>query len=161
MPLVLVRSDGTNTEYVVPLRNRNGFSRDSGVGLTNVFGVVGHVPPGRLLGIPTNTMFHTWPVQLPHCALREIHCCCDPLPTSKSIRESEIQPPLVQPPLRCSTRLLLRMCMRRNGIACETAHCMPPPGGVTEKFSTPRQKFCVALLLGSTGSECTWLVMFT
>src|SRR5678815_5277872 len=135
-------------------RVRNGFSRDSGVGLMKVFGVSGQVPPGRLFGMPTNTMFQTWPVQLPHCALREIHCCCEPLPTSKSINESEIQPPL-----RWRTRLLLRTCMRRNGIACETAHCMPPPGGVTEKFSTPRQKFCVALLLGSAGSECTWLVM--
>jgi len=38
-----------------------------------VLGTVGQVPAGKLPGIPTNTMFQTWPVQLPHCVLREIH----------------------------------------------------------------------------------------
>src|SRR5215471_16335690 len=99
MPLVLVRSAGTNTAKLAPSRNRNGFSRDTGVGLTNVLGVVGQVPPGRLVGIPTNTMFQLLPVQLPHCALREIHCCWETDPTSKSTTESDIHPPLTKPKL--------------------------------------------------------------
>ena len=44
-----------------------------------------------------------------------------------------------------------RMCMRRKGAACETAHCMVPPVGVTEKPSTARQKVVVALLLRQAG----------
>ena len=41
--------------------------------------------------------------------------------------------------------------MRRKGTACETAHCMVPPVGVTEKPSAARQKVQVALLCGQAG----------
>ena len=51
--------------------------------------------------------------------------------------------------------------MRRKGTACETAHCMVPPVGVTENPSTPRQKVQVALLRGRLASECTLPVMWT
>src|SRR5215510_3755691 len=99
-----------------------------GVGLMKVLAAVGQTPPGRLLGMPTNTMFQTLPVQLPHCALREIHCCWEMDPTSKSTTESDIHPPLTQPKLSWRFRLLPRICMRRKGHAWENAHLMPAPG---------------------------------
>ena len=34
--------------------------------------------------------------------------------------------------------------MRRIGAACETAQRLVPPFGTIERFSTERQKFCVA-----------------
>ena len=49
-------------------------------------------------GMPTKTMFQLAPVQLPHSLLREIHCCCGPAPTLPSMSESDIHPPLAQPP---------------------------------------------------------------
>ena len=110
--------------------------------------------------MPTKTMFQLEPVQLPHSLLREIHCCCEPESTLPSMSESDIQPPLAQPPFWWSTRLP-RMCMRRKGTACETAHCMVPPVGVTEKPSTARQKVQVALLRGRLASEWTLPVMWT
>ena len=91
----------------------------------------GHSPCGGC-GTPTNTMFQFAPVQLPHSLLREIHCCCGPAPTLPSTTVSDIHPPLAQPPFWCST-MLPRTCMRRNGTACDTAHCIVPPVGVTEK----------------------------
>src|SRR5688572_9415364 len=99
-------------------------------------------------------MFQLEPVQLPHCAFLEIHCCWGPEPTFPSMRESEIQPPLPQPPFWWSTRLP-RTCMRRKGTACETAHCVVPPELPVAKFSTPRQTFWVALLLLKNASERT------
>ena len=51
--------------------------------------------------------------------------------------------------------------MRRKGTACETAHCMVPPVGVTEKPSAARQKVQVALLRGRLASEWTLPVMWT
>ena len=105
-------------------------------------------------------MFQLEPVQLCHSLLREIHCCCEPESTLPSMRESEIQPPLAQPRFWWSTRSP-RMCMRRKGTACETAHCMVPPVGVTEKPSTARQKVQVALLCGRLASEWTLPVMWT
>src|ERR1035441_10827312 len=47
------------------------------------------------------------------------------------------------------------MCMRRKGTACETAHFMVPPVGVTEKPSADFQNVQVALFLGRVASECT------
>ena len=38
------------------------------------------------------------------------------------------------------------MCTRRIGAACETAHSVVPPPGTMARFSTERQKFCVALV---------------
>ena len=110
--------------------------------------------------MPTKTMFQLAPVQLPHSLLREIHCCCGPAPTLPSMTESDIQPPLAQPLFWWST-MLPRTCMRRNGTAWETAHCMVPPVGVTEKPSTPRQKVQVALLRGRLASEWTLPMMWT
>ena len=103
-------------------------------------------------------MFQLAPVQLPHSLLREIHCCCGPAPTLPSTSESDIHPPLAQPPFWWST-MLPRTCMRRNGTACETAHCMVPPVGVTEKPSAARQKVQVALLWGRLASEWTLPMM--
>jgi len=96
-------------------------------------------------------MFQFEPVHDFHSLLREIHCCCVPESTLPSIKESDIQPPLAQPCFWCSTRLP-STCIRRNGTACETAHCIVPSVGVTEKFSTPRQKVVVALLFGALAS---------
>src|SRR6266567_4744241 len=96
-------------------------------------------------------MFQLEPVQLAHSALRESHCCCDPESTVPSMSESEIQPPLAQPRSWCSIRLP-RTCMRRKATACETAHCVVPPLGVTEKPSAARQNVQVALLRGRLAS---------
>src|SRR5579863_1530114 len=110
--------------------------------------------------MPTNTMFQLAPVHEPHSLLRLIHCCCEPEPTLPSTNESDIHPPLAHPPFWFSTRSP-RMCIRRNGTACDTAHCIVPPAGVTENPSTPRQKVQVALLCGRLASECTLPVMCT
>ena len=53
------------------------------------------------------------------------------------------------------------MCMRRNGAACETAHCIEPLAGVTEKPSADFQNVQVALLFGRVASECTLPVIWT
>src|ERR1035441_7627146 len=53
------------------------------------------------------------------------------------------------------------MCMRRNGTACETAHFMVPPVGVTENPSAAFQNVQVALFLGRVASECTLPVIWT
>ena len=53
------------------------------------------------------------------------------------------------------------MCMRRNGTACETAHFMVPPVGVTENPSAAFQKVQVALFRGRVASECTLPAMWT
>src|ERR1035438_9625814 len=134
-----------------------------GVWAILVYGGAGHSPAGGL-ETPTKTMFQLAPVQLPHSLLRLIHCCCGPAPTLPSTSESDIHPPLAQPPLWCST-MLPTTCMRRKGTACETAHCMVPftgpPVGVTEKPSAARQKVQVALLWGRLASECTLPAMCT
>ena len=113
--------------------------------------------------MPTKTMFQLAPVQLPHSLLREIHCCCGPAPTLPSMSESDIHPPLAQPPFWCRTMSPIT-CIRRKGAACETAHCIVPlfpPLGVTAKPSTPRQKVQVALLRGRLASEWTLPMMWT
>src|SRR6202789_3419844 len=102
-----------------------------GVSAILVYGGTGHSPAGGL-GTPTKTMFQFAPVQLPHSLFLEIHCCCGPAPTLPSISESDIHPPLAHPPFWCST-ISPRTCIRRNGTACETAHCIVPPAGVIEK----------------------------
>ena len=51
--------------------------------------------------------------------------------------------------------------MRRKDTACDTAHCIVPPVGVTAKPSTPRQKVQVALLCGRLASEWTLPMMWT
>src|SRR5215471_17872725 len=117
-----------------------------GVRSTLVYGGLGHSPAGGC-GTPTKTMFQFAPVQLPHSLLREIHCCCGPAPTFPSTIESDIQPPLAHPPFWCSTMSPFT-CIRRNGAACETAHCIVPPLGVTLKPSSALQNVHVALLCG-------------
>ena len=92
--------------------------------------------------VPTNTMFQFDPVQLPSALLRVSHCCWLPDLTCPSTLESARKPPLDQPP-SSSTRSP-RMCMRRIGAACDTAHRSKPPLGTTDMFSTARQKFSVA-----------------
>src|ERR1017187_2921652 len=52
------------------------------------------------------------------------------------------------------------MCMRRNGTACETAHFMVPPVGVTENPSAAFQNVQVALFLGRVASEGTMPVLW-
>src|SRR5580658_4663373 len=154
MPTLWVRSEGTRTLQLPRASTmRNGFSRTTGVSATLVYGGAGHSPAGGC-GTPTKTMFQFEPVQLPHSLLREIHCCCEPEPTFPSTSESDIHPPLAHPLCWCSTRSP-RMCIRRNGTACETAHCIVPPAGVTENPSAARQKVQVALFRGRLASEWT------
>ena len=77
-----------------------------------------------------------------------------PAATLPSMRVSEIQPPLAQPPFWW--RMMSPWtCMRRKGAACETAHFIAPPAGTTQKFSAARQKVVVALLLREAASEWT------
>src|SRR6266702_1369857 len=98
-------------------------------------------------------MFQFEPVQLPHSQFLDIHCCWVPEPTLPSMRLSDIQPPLAHPLCWCST-ISPRTCIRRNGIAWETAHCMTPPAGVTEKPSAALQNVVVALLFRALASAC-------
>lgn len=49
-----------------------------------------------------------------------------------------------------------RICIRRKGTACETAHCMVPQADVTKKSSTVLQKLQVALLFRRKASEYTF-----
>ncbi|GAA0384009.1 hypothetical protein GCM10009530_38600 [Microbispora corallina] len=110
-------------------------------------------PVGGAPATPAKTRFQFSPVQPPIWELRVSHCCCPPESTVPSIVESEIQPPLAQPP---STSVRPpRTCMRRYGAAWETAHRSWPPVGVTDRFSAPRQKFWVALPWNQSASACT------
>src|SRR3954454_10808136 len=125
--------------------NRYGFSRTTGVLSITVYGFAGQVPSGGLV-VPTKTMFQFPPRQLPHSALRENHCCCEPEFTWPSILQSAMNPPLDQPP---SERIRFPFtCVRRSAVPCETAHTLTFSSrvGVTERFSTHRQKLQVALL---------------
>src|SRR5688572_13082992 len=101
-----------------------------------VYAGLGQLPAGALT-TPTNTMFQFEPVQLPHCVLREIHCCCVAEFTFPSTSTSDIQPPLDQP-LFWLSFMPPRTCMRRKGTAWETAHWMVPLLGSMEKPSAPR-----------------------
>src|SRR5271154_6215557 len=105
--------------------------------------------------MPTKTMFQLEPVQLFHSLLREIHCCCEPESALPSMRESDIQPPLAHPLCWWSTRSP-RTCIRRKGIACDTAHCIVPPVGVTEIPSIALQNVVVALLFLALASAWTF-----
>src|SRR6266550_2700712 len=142
VPCAFERSAGTKT-FQAPRRltKRNGFSRITGVASIVVYGGLGKLfvgaPP-----VPTNTMFQFDPFQLPSVLLRVSHCCWLPDLTCPSTFESARKPPLDQPP-SSSTRSP-RMCIRRIGAACETAHRSKPPVGTTDIFSTSRQKFTVA-----------------
>ena len=51
--------------------------------------------------------------------------------------------------------------MRRKGTAWETAHCMVPPAGVTEKPSADFQNVQVALLFGRVAADRTSPEMWT
>src|ERR1035441_9295899 len=160
MPELLARSAGIRTLYLPEASTwRNGFSRTVGTWAILVYGGVGHSPAGGLT-TPTKTMFQLAPVQLRHSVLREIHCCWGPAPTLPSMRSSDIQPPLAHPFFWWST-MSPRTCMRRKGTACETAHCIVPPAGVTEKPSAAFQKVQVALLFGRVASERTPPAMWT
>src|SRR5258707_8189357 len=65
-----------------------------------VYGFSGQAPVGGLT-VPTKTMFHEPPFQVPHSAFRENHCCCEPESIWPSILQSARKPPLD----RKSTRL--------------------------------------------------------
>src|SRR6201991_3941463 len=99
-------------------------------------------------------MFQFAPVQLPHSLLREILCCWVPEFTLPSTTESDIQPPLAHPLFWFRTMSPL-MCMRRKGTACETAHNIWPPAGVTARPSMAFEKVVVALSLREAASERT------
>src|SRR5437763_15023815 len=92
---------------------------------------------------PTNTMFQFAPFQLPSSLPRVSHCCWLPDLTCPSTLESARNPPLDQPP-SSSTRSP-RICIRRIGAACDTAHRSNPLSDATDRFSAIRQKLSVAL----------------
>src|SRR5438445_13655025 len=142
VPAAFDQSAGTKT-FHAPLRSimRNGFSRITGAASIVVYGGSGKLFVGAP-SVPTNTIFQFDPAQLPSVLLRVSHCCWLPDLTCPSTFESARKPPLDQPP-SSSTRSP-RMCMRRIGAACETAHRSKPPAGLTDMFSTARQKFSVA-----------------
>src|SRR6202171_6306294 len=142
VPSAFERTAGTKT-FHAPRRSttRNGFSRITGAASMVVYGGSGKLFVGAR-SVPTNTMFQFDPFQLPSALLRVSHCCWLPDLTCPSTFESARNPPLDQPP-SSSTRSP-RMCMRRIGAACDTAHRSKPPTGFTDIFSAMRQKFSVA-----------------
>src|SRR5574340_886300 len=90
-------------------------------------------------------MFHAPPFHLPHWAFLDSHCCCDPELTWPSIRQSAMNPPLDQP---LSHRFISPLTWtRRSAVAWETAQTLTLRScvGMTERFSTHRQKLQVAL----------------
>src|SRR5690606_36940790 len=117
---------------------------------------------GGGFSVPEHAMFHSVPAQPPvSVESRVYHCCCGQARTSPSVTESATYPPDAHPYRdECSMRLP-RTCTRRIGAAWETAHRMSPPEGVTARFSTERQKFCVALPSNHSASAQTPPVMFT
>lgn len=117
-----------------------------------VWGGLGKVVPGTPW-LPTKTMFQLAPVQLPSWELRVNHCCWLPELTCPSIFVSARRPPLDQP--LSSRARLPRRCIRRYAAACETAQRSLPLVGLTDRFSAPRQKFCVALPWNQSASACT------
>src|SRR6185369_7268183 len=142
-PLVFERTAGTNTLHSPrSSTKRKGFSRITGADGSVVYGGSGKLCAGAFF-VPTNTMFQFAPFQLPSSLFRVSHCCWLPDRTSPSTFESARNPPLDQPP-SSSTRSP-RMCTRRIGAACDTAHRSNPPAGFTDRFSTTRQKLSVAL----------------
>src|SRR5580693_2158926 len=95
-------------------------------------------------------MFQFEPVQLPSWSLRMMNCCCEPELTWPVMIESLMKPPedqllLVFPEVSSSRTRLPSICTRRIGSAWETAHSVEPEDGSMVMFSTPRQKFSVAL----------------
>src|SRR3954454_24921839 len=70
-PDAFVRNAGTNTRYLpAPSTYRNGFSRETGVDPSVVYGGLGKLCAGAPW-TPENTMFQTEPVQLPNVLSRE------------------------------------------------------------------------------------------
>src|ERR1051326_8745029 len=118
----------------------------TGVCSITVYGGAGQRPSGGL-PTPTNTIFQLAPFHLPHSAFRESHCCCDPELTWPSILQSAMKPPLDQPPSQRFKSPLT--CTRRSAVACETAQIFMfwSSVGLTERFSTERQKLHVAFCL--------------
>src|SRR5215472_18038794 len=106
-----------------------GFSRSTGVWPIVVKDGFGKCCAGAF-AVPTNTMFHTLPTQLPHVSLRDIHCCCEPELTWPLIRESARKPPLEKPSPVGSSFRLPRMSTRRIDAPCDTAHVSVPLLGV-------------------------------
>ena len=91
-------------------------------------------------------MFHVPPVQLPNSEFRVNHCCWNPEFIWPSILQSAMKPPLAHPP---SQRFKAPFtCIRRKAVPCETAQILTlwSRVGITERFSTLRQKLQVALL---------------
>ena len=93
------------------------------------------------------TMFTTWIIEYYY----EITLCCEPEIIVPSILESDIKPPLDQPPSK-STKLPF-ICMRRKGVAWDVAHLLVPPSGVTAIPATDLQKVHVAFPRIQSASE--------
>ena len=105
-------------------------------------------------------MFQLAPVQLPHSLLREIHCCCGPAPTLPSMSESDIQPPLAQPPFWCST-MSPRMCMRRKGDGLRDGPLHGAAGGRDGEAFHGAPEGAGGVVAGRLASEWTLPVMWT
>ncbi|BFO17193.1 hypothetical protein SHKM778_35810 [Streptomyces sp. KM77-8] len=75
-PRASVRSAGRKTRYWSPSRYRKGFSRESGVRSSVVYGGSGK-PCAGAPSTPENTMFQTALVQSPTELSRVYHCCCE------------------------------------------------------------------------------------
>src|SRR5215472_289063 len=106
-------------------------------------------------------MFHAPPVQFPQSSFRESHCCWVPELTPSSILQSAMKPPLDHPP---SEKVRFPFtCTRRNAVPCDTAQILVcwSCAGLTERFSTARQKFTVAFPFRQGALERTAPVMDT
>src|SRR5580692_982074 len=109
-----------------------------------VYGRLGQAPCGGLV-TPRKTIFQTPPFQRSQSEFLESHCCCEPEFTWPSISQSAMNPPLDHP---WSQRFKFPfICVRRRAVPCETAQTLTLASrvGVTERFSTHRQKLQVAL----------------
>src|SRR5580658_1211472 len=108
-----------------------------------VYGFSGHAPWGGWV-VPRKTIFQTPPFQRFQSEFLENHCCWEPEFTWPSILQSAMKPPLDHP---WSQRFKSPfICVLRIAVPCETAQTLTLPSkpGVTERFSTHRQKLQVA-----------------
>src|SRR5205085_2115578 len=86
-PRALVRCSGRKTRNSAPLTYRNGFSRETGVVSSVVYGGFGKLCAGAPC-TPEKTMFQTPLSQLPIALSLVYHCCCEYGPTWPSMRLS-------------------------------------------------------------------------
>src|SRR6478736_3312131 len=94
VPRVSVSAAGTRTAYLPSAPTyRNGFSRETGVFSTVVYGGSGNPASSGAPTTPEKTWFHTPLLQPSTSLLRVSHCCCEPL-IVKGRCESATKPPL-------------------------------------------------------------------